>query len=239
MGKNNKKQAKGAKSSDKTGGDVPRFDESALMALTAKIENGFGGSKTKEEKPINNTNGSKKVGGAPISKAKAVESARGTKRDSKGNAKQSEKHQKSRSGPKPEAQTGAAKDDKAALLAEIIALGGTEEDLELVADAFSDDEDVETGNAAPDKSFKNDLAAFVAGLGIEGAVMPDDDEPDVKGEEGVMDEDWEEDSEGNSSDEAPELQTVPTPAPVASAAMPVHNDPNRLVSTLSALIFFD
>lgn len=239
MAKNNKKQAKGAKSADKTGNEVPRFDESALTALTAKIEKGFGGSKTNGEKPTATTNGGRKEGATPNSKPKPAEPARGTKRDSKGNAKSSEKHQKNKSGPKPEAHNGAPKDDKAALLAEIIALGGTEEDLDLVADAFSDDEDIETGNAAPDKSFRTDLAAFVAGLGIEGAAVPDDEEPDVQDDEEVMDEDWEEDSEGNSSDEAPELKIKAEPVQARPAVMPIHDDPNRLVSYCRVHDFFD
>lgn len=240
MGKKSKKHANGAKGADKSVADMPTFDENALTALTARIEKGFG-KKTKDDTPVNVTNGDRKEGGKVKSKAngKNPEPFRGTKRDARGIAKPLAKHQKkSKSESKAQEINGAQKDDKAILLAEILALGGTEEDLELVADAFSDDEEADTGSeAAPDKSFKKDLAAFVAGLGIEGAVTVDDEEPELEEEEGEeeADDGWEEaDDDDESLAEAPELvagsiKKSPTTAVPTVAEL---NDPNRLVSNI-------
>lgn len=240
MGKKSKKHASGAKSEDKTGADMPTFDENALTALTARIEKGFG-KKTKGDTPVNITkNGDHKEGGKAKLKlnGKNSEPSRGTKRDAQGNAKPPAKHEKkSKSKSKAQDTNREQKDDKAVLLAEILALGGTEEDLELVADAFSDDEEVDAGSkTAPDKSFKKDLAAFVAGLGIEGAVAADDEEPEIEDEEEVPDDGWEEasDDDDSSSVEVPELVAEPVTKLSTPAAPTVTelNDPNRLVSDI-------
>jgi ribosome biogenesis protein MAK21 len=243
MGKKSKKSA--------NGDDLPTFDENALSALTARIEKGFG-NKTNDQKEVKGANGSLKDGGKRTksqsggtkSNGKDSELARGTKRDAYGNAKLSTKPlKKSKSKPDGKDSTEAPKDDKAVLLAEILALGGTEEDLELVEGAFSDEEDAGVeATRAPDKSFRKDLAAFVAGLGIEGAVVADDQDSEVEEEGGedeeeeeAADDGWEEASDVESSVDAPQLIAEPEPIKKPSLVVPAvtaSNDPNRLVSSL-------
>jgi ribosome biogenesis protein MAK21 len=93
-------------------------------------------------------------------------------------------------------------------LQEILALGGTEEDLLLVADALSDDEDLdESSTAAPDKSFKADLAKFVAGLGIDTTAEQDASESEP--EEGNDDE-WESSGEESLDEPAPSAKVQRT-----------------------------
>ena len=73
-------------------GSIPSFDEKALSALTAKIEKGFGEGKSQQ--PGDPHHGQKWGKGAKHERpargqlrTKPVEAARGTKRDSRGNAK--------------------------------------------------------------------------------------------------------------------------------------------------------
>lgn len=241
MAKGSKKSAKVAKTSTKPGGDsLPKFDENALSALTAKIEKGFGGSKDESQIKSDAVNGKQKEGKSDKksktanakSKDKVPELVRGTKRDAQGNAKSNGKAAPKDKSAKSKYQNGD-KDARAVLLEEILALGGTEEDLDLVADAFSSDEDEETKPAGKtDQSFKKDLAAFVAGLGIEGAVVAEDDEEEpVEEEQEEVDEEWEEASDVESSEI--EAKVEPMKPLVAVTPVPASNDPNRLVSTVS------
>jgi len=214
-------------------GSIPSFDETALSALTARIEKGFGEEKSLQPRDVNR--GLK--GGTKASDQKATTSpstkqpklARGTKRDVRGNAKQPEKAVR-RNGEPPATPED---DDRAILLKEILNLGGTEEDLELVANVVSDEEDSASNAALPDKSLRKELASFVAGLGIEGANGGEDS--DDSDDEEVGD-GWEDDSDvaiSGGSESGP-VEFIP-----AVAAMPPHaslpGDPKRLVSTSSEI----
>jgi ribosome biogenesis protein MAK21 len=244
MGKHRKPSWKSAVPSKADTDVLPSFDEKALSALTEKIEKGFGKSKAPQQ--LGNTgSGSHKKGkqsnGRSDSDSKAKgknpEHHRGTKRDAHGNVKAGGKAKAESSSRESNTNNGGAKDDRAALLKEILALGGTEEDLDLVAGAASDDEDVEGANGqAQDKAFKKDLAKFVAGLGIEGAAVEDASEPEAEQEEQGEDE-WEEASDLDSPEEsdvsdepeqAPKKQ-MPT-APDMKRAETSSKGPNRLVS---------
>lgn len=98
--------------------------------------------------------------------------------------------------------------EKEVLLQEILALGGTEEDLDLVLDAQSDSENEAKPTAkSTDKDFKNEFAKFVAGLGIEGQAP--EAEADEEDEE-VDDDDWRDEalqseSESSEPEEAPKV----------------------------------
>lgn len=230
MGKKSKgiKGAKIAATSD--GDNLPTFDENALSALTAKIEQGFGNgepqsaadtpkTKQKKGKAIN--------GSAEPKKAKAPESARGTKRDAHGKPKP---NGKSNSGKQPSNSKNEDKsDDREALLQEILALGGTEEDLDLIADAASDEEDNQTPDTPLDKSLKKELAKFVAGLGIEGQSGGDAAESEEEEGEKEDQDSWEEASDVDSEEEFAPSKPAKGKAVPIPPKVPESTDPNRLV----------
>jgi ribosome biogenesis protein MAK21 len=205
-------------------GNVPSFDEKALSALTSKIEKGFGAGKAQQQGEANRGHqSSNKLSGQRSSKAYSktapMEFARGTKRDIRGNAKAAVRGTSS-----VEGKNGKGNGDRAALLKEILALGGTEEDLDLVVDAVSDEEDASSNAALLDKSFRKELASFVAGLGIEGepaeAGSGDDDKGDIH-------DDWEDASEVDGS-------TALDGEAMSTLHKPLSENPKHLVSIVSA-----
>jgi ribosome biogenesis protein MAK21 len=244
MGKHRKPSGRSAGPAKVDTDVLPPFDETALSALTEKIEKGFG--KRKAPQQLGDTgSGNRKIGketngqrdSDSKTKGKNAEHNRGTKRDAQGNVKVAGKRKAESSSRQKNTKNAGAKDDRGTLLKEILALGGTEEDLDLVAGAASDDEDVEGDNGpAQDKSFKKDLAKFVAGLGIEGAAVEDASEPEAEQEE-QGEEEWEEASDLDS----PEESDVPdgpeeSPKKLATTLPDTKNTdvsskgPNRLVS---------
>lgn len=154
---------------------------------------------------------------SPKEKAPKGNSKQGKKRDSQGNVKDSE--------------ISKPKNDRDTLLQEILALGGTEEDLDLVADAVSDDEDLEgSGPSTSDKDLKKELAKFVSGLGIE--VQADEESA---GEEEQPNIDWEDEEEA-SDEEIDEPANAP-PVKVVAKVDQVKGggkDGARLVSITNA-----
>jgi ribosome biogenesis protein MAK21 len=154
--------------------NLPSFDERALLALTEKIEKGLGANKDPQHDPNGRSQMQRKANdGSRLdqtklkSKANLPEPSKGNKRDARGNRKPPSGESTS-GGRSTHRQNRENKDRKEVLLQEILALGGTEEDLQLVGDANSDDEDLDADSSAPpDKSFREDLAKFVAALGIE------------------------------------------------------------------------
>lgn len=236
MGKKSK-TAKAAKlaATGGNGDNLPSFDESALSALTAKIEQGLGNGEpqkaadapnTKQKKGKDSSNAT-----ADPKKAKVSEATRGTKRDAHGKPKVNGKAngQKEPSSSK----NGNNGGEREVLLQEILALGGTEEDLDLVADALSDEEENAAQDAPSDRSLKKELARFVAGLGIEGQSGADIEESDEDEIEEAAEDSWEEASEVESeaSEEVPESK--PTKEKLATAPKPDSQDPNRLVSLVT------
>ena len=234
MGKHRKPSGKNAELAKADADLLPSFDEKALSALTERIEKGF-------DKP----NAPQKLGGTgrvndkkdKQTKGKNPEHNRGTKRDAQGNAKAAGKGKAEGSSRDKKSKHGVAKDDRDTLLKEILALGGTEEDLDLVAGAASDDDNVEGDNGpAQDKSFKKDLAKFVAGLGIEGTIVEDASEPEAENDE-KGEEVWEEASDLDSPeeydvpDEPEELPKKLAPGlPDANITDVSSKGPSRLVS---------
>lgn len=203
MGKKSKKN-----SSASSGGAAaaPKFDEQALNKLTKSIETTINSKSPKTAEK--NSNGPRE-GKAP---------KQGKKRDSQGNVKD-------------RSESNSA-DDRETLLQEILALGGTEEDLDLIAGAVSDDEDL--GGAAPatsNKDLKKELAKFVAGLGIEGHV-----EEESAGEEEDQDGHWEDSDDEVESEEAIDEPVATPPAKESAKAESAKNigkDGSRLVSKAS------
>ncbi|KAL7924992.1 CBF/Mak21 family domain-containing protein [Trichoderma austrokoningii] len=108
-----------------------------------------------------------------------------------------QKQRKQRDAESAPAANGTS-NDKDALLAEIKALGGDEEDLRLIDDVASDDE-VDSGSKAPvDKRLKDELAALSKELGFS-TIIPDDASDEEEEEEDEDDESEEEVSSKNKN----------------------------------------
>ncbi|KAH8808381.1 CBF/Mak21 family-domain-containing protein [Xylogone sp. PMI_703] len=184
---------------------LPSFDESALASLTAKIEQGLRRESKPTDGPKNQSSrrGKSTTQGLTADdkiKNKASKNARGTKRDAEGTEKSSPNPKKSRTAIGSQKR---GKEDDAMLLQEILALGGTEEDLELVAGAISDNDDDKSLDAnhsakAADRALRKEIASFVAGLGIESNGLDD-----------ASEENTEEEVEEDEEDEVKELTTDP------------------------------
>ncbi|PQE17545.1 ccaat-box-binding transcription factor protein [Rutstroemia sp. NJR-2017a BBW] len=231
MGKHRKpSKAPGAKvSATANDQDVPSFDENALSALTEKIEQGFAKGNG-PQKPDATAPKSKKQEKAKNSskqessnrKANPQESRRGTKRDAEGNAKEKT------NGSSNKSQDPST--EREILLQEILALGGTEEDLDLVLDAQSDSENEDARKpASVDKKFQSEFSKFVASLGIDSkASEAQVDEDEVNKDEAVEEEgdDWEEASESEAS-VAEQAPAVPEKSPAQTKESP--KDQNRLM----------
>ncbi|RFU30026.1 hypothetical protein B7463_g6326, partial [Scytalidium lignicola] len=173
--------------------DFPSFGEGALASLTAKIEKGL---QRESQLTAGHKNQSSRQGrgitqdipGDGSMGNKLPSNGRGTKRDAEGNAKHSHKAAK-----KSKNVTGRQKgedEDRVVLLQEILALGGTEEDLELVVGASSSDDESSkaSNNTLPvDMALSKEIASFVAGLGIESNNLEDTSEEHTDEEALVMD----------------------------------------------------
>lgn len=193
MGKKRSKAQNGAK---------PAFDETALSKLTAKIDTDLANPKSKskpkdkkqkDERPAKRKRSENDVKDATPNKRQAQEPKNRTAKPSKKASKEST----------------TPKDKKAELLQEILALGGDENDLDIVAGVDSDAEEGQESKPkeAPvetDKALKNELAKFAAGLGFE-KVRDEDAATDDEGEEEEVEEEseaadeeedeWEDDSQ--------------------------------------------
>jgi ribosome biogenesis protein MAK21 len=172
---------------------LPTFDEQALSQLTDKIEEGLNIPEADSQRKASSQDNK---GNATITTAKSKKtkdpshaSTNGKKRDAQGNIKDSTTI--SNNLQAAEREEG---NDRELLLQEILALGGTEADLDLVGDVLSDDEDEDEGNEPNkldnDSKFKKELSKLVAGLGIEveSGKISTELEPDM-----LEAEDWEDD----------------------------------------------
>lgn len=197
MGKKRTKAQNGAK---------PVFDESALSKLTAKLETDLASpkpkSKPKDQKPKDER---------PAKRKRNENDAKDTT-PNKRQAKEP-KNRPAQDSKKTTKESKAPRDKKAELLQEILALGGDENDLDIIAGV---DSDVEEGQGprqkeAPvemDKSLKNELAKFAAGLGFEKVrdedAATDDGEAEVEESEAADEEEEEEEEEGDEWEDEPE-----------------------------------
>lgn len=204
MGKKRTKAQKGAK---------PLFDEAALSKLTAKIDTDLA-----DPKPKSNLKDQKRKDERPAKRKRSendVKDATPNKRQA-----QEPKNRPVKPSKKTTKESKPPKDKKAELLQEILALGGDENDLDIIAGV---DSDVEEGHEprpkdAPvemDKGLKNELARFAAGLGFEKVrdedAATDDDEGEVEEESAASDEE-EEVGEDEWEDEPEPEQDTKEPA---------------------------
>ena len=144
------------------------FNEAALAQLTSSIDqklNGkaAAGSDHKRKNP-------------PSSNETGGEVRKRQRNSSSGPAKASPKG-------KNGARSGGMSDEKKALLDEILALGGDEEDLKLIEDIdSSDDEYVKDTKKPVDKKLKDELAALSKELGFAEYAPSEASEPEVEEE---------------------------------------------------------
>ncbi|KAI1415651.1 CBF-domain-containing protein [Hypoxylon sp. FL1857] len=161
------------------------FDDAALSKLTAKIESKLTVAKQ--------TNGKKDQGKRKRDQTADSVQPPPNKRKNTSGPNNNKNDNKSRKSQKP---TTSKKADSSTLLDEIRALGGDEDDLKLVEDINSEDEelDKDKGKKNADKDLRAELAKFAAGLGF------DDVRPEADAEE--SDEDMAEaDGAGEDEDE--------------------------------------
>ncbi|KAF3061717.1 Ribosome biogenesis protein MAK21 [Daldinia childiae] len=167
------------------------FDDTALSKLTAKIDSKLAESKKTPEKKDQGKRKRDQIGDAvqsPPNKKKNISKPSDNK-----NNRIPKKTQKPAS--------TSEKANSSTLLDEIRALGGDEEDLKLVEDINSEDEEPSNfkSKKSADKGLRAELAKFAAGLGFDD-VKP---EPDAEEVEGV-EEDESEGEDGNDDDETEE-----------------------------------
>lgn len=171
--------------------DKPSFDETALAQLTSKIDKSLGNSekerppKRKRQRDNDDENEPKRRQSRPSEQGRQGELGGGRK------AKQAPN-----------------------LLDEILALGGNEEDLELVANVDSGDEGGDaprpkvSSEAVVDKSLKDELAQFASSLGLSKFHEHDDPETDEDAEEPE-----DEIDESEEESEVVEEHNAPAPPP--------------------------
>ncbi|KAF9869432.1 CBF/Mak21 family protein [Colletotrichum karsti] len=172
------------------GGNGPRqaqLNEQSLTALTAKIDKNLGRN-TKEDNSNKNKKRKHISEGPSASPRQRKKQAQGREDSSKDVGEAPSKTKGVKGGPL----------SRDALLEEIRALGGDEEDLDLIGDIDSDQDDAteEKDTGAVDKKLQGELAAFAAQLGLQQyheQVTADEDDQ--------IDEDNEDDeADGNDSD---------------------------------------
>lgn len=187
----------------------PAFDEAALSKLTAKIDTELSKPKS-DAKPQKNKQKQRDERPAKR-KRNDDENTKDT------NPKKRHAHEAKHGSGKPK-KAKDPKEKQAELLEEIKLLGGDEADLDLVAGIDSDAEDGQgTKPSKPattdmDKTLKNELAKFAAGLGFEKVrdddILTDDEAEEEDNDEGEQEE-WQDEPEEEDEDEEDEEEEAP------------------------------
>lgn len=233
-GKASKKVKPNTPGKNSSGQSLPSFDENALTALTDKIEKGFHKEKNPDSvprSPKGNKSSAKSKKSNPASRANGV--SLGKKRDAEGNVKTPTKSASGTEHKSKLAEDGATGNTSSrdVLLQEILALGGTEEDLDLLDGVESDGDDIE-GEAAPasnDPKFAKDLSKFIAGLGIDGQANAEPSDSGTDEAESAESEEWEDESvhaSKGAEEPIPKLVQIPERKQQKQS-----KDINRLVSS--------
>ncbi|KAL4766216.1 RNA-binding ribosome biosynthesis protein MAK21 [Aspergillus foveolatus] len=199
-----------------TDGALSQLEESAFAGLRQKIEqrlkDGAAKQKSKNNKsktaPTGDTNNAK--GGATKSDSKSKShsdrNVKGKKRDRNGDVIENKDSEKS----KPDKI-----DDNDTLRQEILALGGTEEDFDLLAGVDSESEVEDAKPSKKSQGSAEDLRKELSSiLAAAGQVVPDDladDEVEEVEDEEDEDEDGDEDGEAEAADEAESAEEQSSP----------------------------
>jgi ribosome biogenesis protein MAK21 len=219
-------------------------DESAFAGLRQKIEqrlknqnqnSGKGKGKDNKSKAPTEDASTKKGKQSPVKPGKAQDAAQGKKRDRNGEVIARE--EKKAGKDKPERPKGFKKsNDDETLRQEILAMGGTEEDLDLLAGVDSESEvegDVpKSKGKGGDEDLRKQLSSM---LEAAGHVVPEDLEDDeVEEEKAEAEEESEEDVEAEESEDdaessGPESDIEEAPAPKDKAEIPIPKEFAKLV----------
>ncbi|GAB1212678.1 hypothetical protein ATERTT37_001824 [Aspergillus terreus] len=203
----------------------PQLEESAFAGLRQKIEQRLKDQSSAKQKSKNNKSkaGSNDSAKEPKQTAPKTDSKRGDaeknkgkKRDRNGEVIAAEK--------KDKADTSAAQDDT--FLQEVLALGGTKEDIDLLEGIDSDVEDVaDTTQKSKGKSEEDLLRKELSSmLAAAGQVVPEDaeeediDEEDDEAEEDEAEEDEDEDESEQAEDSGEDEEDEIKPAPSSKQA---------------------
>lgn len=234
-GANEDLQKGGASATDSQPADIPQFDDGAFAGLRQKIEqrlnnqsSGKGKSK-KDKKPQPSIETPKKEKDTPKA-GKNQGSAQGKKRDRNGDviARGEQKGDQKKQG-KPEGPKKNIKNDT--LREEILALGGTEEDLELL-DGVDSESEVEgapsKGKKGGDEDLRKELSKM---LEAAGHVVPDDLEDDEAEAEADEDEedDIEEADDGSEADSEDASEPEESDIEEAPPVKPTKKEPEVVV----------
>ncbi|KAJ5832295.1 hypothetical protein N7474_000606 [Penicillium riverlandense] len=198
--------------------DVPNLDEGAFAGLRQKIEQRLKDQKSGKGKSKDNGKAKAPAVEAPLKKEKQKAdqnqgSAKGKKRDRNGEviAREEKKGGKNK---KEKSDAPAKNNQEDTLRQEILALGGTEEDFELLAgvDSESEVEDApsKSKNKSGEDSLRNELSKMLEAAGQ--VVPPDlaDEEVDEGGEDEEEDEGEDEDGDDSSEPEDSDVDETPT-----------------------------
>ncbi|KAH8905094.1 CBF-domain-containing protein [Coniochaeta sp. PMI_546] len=191
------------------------FDDSALTQLTASIEKKLGGKPDWENKKPQQ-GGKRKRPDGPATDNPNNEPLSKKRPTRKGPSDRIKAHQ-------PQAKP--AKTPSSTLLEEIRALGGDENDLELIENVDSDAEEGDGSKQAKDTEaevddiFKNELAKFAASLGleklrqeVEAESEADEEEEEVEEPEADAEEEVEEDEEEEEPQQPARQERLEAPA---------------------------
>ncbi|KAJ5310061.1 uncharacterized protein N7443_002522 [Penicillium atrosanguineum] len=192
-------QKSGASATESQPAEIPQFKDGAFAGLREKIEQRLnkqssGKGKKKDNKPQPSIETPKKD--APKS-GKNQGSAQGKKRDRNGDVIAREQKGDKKKQGKPDGPKKSSKDDK--LREEILALGGTEEDLDLL-DGVDSESEVE-GEKGGDEDLRKELAKM---LEASGHVVPedlDDEEAEAEQAEAEAEAAAEREEEGEEDEE--------------------------------------
>jgi ribosome biogenesis protein MAK21 len=174
MGKKRKRTAKDPESAS-SAVQLPSFDESALSALTNKIESGFRKTAAprqdpRDRNPLPSENPRNRIERAQKSKSNTQDRLSGNDHHAQGIVREQSAGGSKIPKSRADRRNGQKEDEQNILLQEILALGGTEDDLDLVMGVASDDEDIgENGleqTSAIDHNLTKELSKYIIGLGI-------------------------------------------------------------------------
>ena len=160
--------------------EVPTFDEQTLSSLTKKIEFGLQNPASLKHDTqskhdfLQDKSAETRARGSSKVQSGVKELGKMRKRDAQGKVKEPTIGRSKANRAAQDKEQNEHKDERDILLKEILALGGNEEDLDLVEDADSDEHDI-TGEPIKSQGFGSkfteELSKFVADLGIRGQRM--------------------------------------------------------------------
>jgi ribosome biogenesis protein MAK21 len=181
MGKKRKRSTKDPESTS-SAVQLPSFDESALSALTNKIESGFRNAASPRQDPRNRNplpseNPRDRIGRAQKAKSDTKDRVSGKNYHAQGIVLEQTGSSSTISKSRANRRNGENEEEQNVLLQEILALGGTEDDLELIMGVVSDDEDVGQDGLEQtpsiDPKLTKELSKYITSLGIESRDIED------------------------------------------------------------------